>query len=330
MKIICTLLILCFAFTLNAQENNIRLQFNEQGEFKIIQFTDTHVSILKNQNLDIFEFMQKIIEIEKPDLAILTGDIVTQDDPGKAYQFFVDLFEKEKLPWAVVLGNHDPEYNFTGEKLALLLQKLPLCLNNDEGLTTGDSNFVLPVYGKSKKPKAILYCMDSNAYSTLKPTVEGYGWFDFSQIDWYRQKSSNYTRANGGNPLPALAFFHIPLPEYDLACNNPQLVQIGGKNEKVCCPDINSGMFAAMLECGDVMGTFVGHDHYNDFVINYYNIALAYGRATKSTRQDNPVAGGRIIVLKEGQRQFDTWIRNRNGEKELECHWPASFEKSDK
>ena len=118
----------------------------------------------------------------------------------------------------------------------------------------GNSNFALPVYGKSKKPEAILYCMDSNAYSTMKPRVEGYGWFDFSEIDWYRQKSIKYTRANGGTPLPALAFFHIPLPEYDLACNDPQLIRIGEKKEKVCCPDINTGMFAAMLECGDVMG----------------------------------------------------------------------------
>lgn len=28
---------------------------------------------------------------------------------------------------------------------------------------------------------------------------------------------------------------------------------------------MNSGLFAAFLEAGDVMGAFVGHDHVNDF-----------------------------------------------------------------
>jgi len=324
MKIICSLFLL-FAFLVSNAQKGQHLRFNDRGEFKIIQFTDTHVCMQKNQNLDIFGFFQKIIEVEKPDLVVLTGDIITQDDPEKAYRFFTDLFKKEKLPWAVVFGNHDAEYNISRENLARLVEKLPLCLNKNDGSVTGNSNFVLPVYGKSKKPEAILYCMDSNAYSTMKPLIDGYGWFDFSQINWYTQKSRKYTNENEGKPLPALAFFHIPLPEYDLACNHPEFVQIGEKNEKVCCPEINTGMFAAMLECGDVMGTFVGHDHYNDYIVNYYNIALAYGRASKSTRQEKPIGGGRVIVLKEGQRQFDTWIRNRNGEKEYECHWPASF-----
>ena len=49
--------------------------------------------------------------------------------------------------------------------------------------------------------------MDSNAYSTLKPLVDGYGWFHFDQIAWYRKMSEKYTAENGGTPLPALMFF---------------------------------------------------------------------------------------------------------------------------
>lgn len=39
----------------------------------------------------------------------------------------------------------------------------------------------------------------------------------------------------------------------------------GSKFERVCCPEVNTGLFAAMLERGDVMGTFAGHDHINDY-----------------------------------------------------------------
>jgi hypothetical protein len=171
--------------------------------------------------------------------------------------------------------------------------------------------------------------MDSNSYSTLKPTVDGYGWFDFSQIKWYREKSSEFTLANNNKPLPALAFFHIPLSEYIQAWNNKVKPPLGVKNEDECSPDINTGMFSAMLESGDVMGTFVGHDHINDYIGVHYGIALAYGRVSKIMgSEEDPLAGGRVIVLTEGKRQFDTWIRDLNGKKELECNWPDYFIKN--
>jgi predicted phosphodiesterase len=316
-----------FGFAANAQ-NKEELRFNENGEFKVVQFTDTHIDFTSNSNLNVYEIMQGVIEIEKPDFVILTGDIITQSDPQEAYQHLEELFSKTKVQWAMVFGNHDSQSNLSREDLAKFLQKFPMCLNSDSGETHGNSNFVLPVSGKSNKTEALLYCMDSNSYSTLKPTVNGYGWFDFSQVNWYREKSRNYTLANSGNPLPALAFFHIPLQEYFNAWKNKVNRPIGVKFEDECSPDINTGMFASMLESGDVMGTFVGHDHINDYIGVHYNIALAYGRVTKVMRgRRDPLAGGRVIVLKEGERSFETWIRDLNGKKELECSWPDSFNK---
>ena len=100
----------------------------------------------------------------------------------------------------------------------------------------------------------------------------------------------------------------------------------GVKNEEICSPEINSGMFTAMLECGDVMGIFVGHDHTNDYIGLCNNIALAYGRVTKKMKDPaDPLAGGRVIVLKEGRREFDTWIREAGGKKVLACTYPNSF-----
>lgn len=313
-------------FAANAQ-NDMKLKFNSNGEFKIVQFTDTHVDLVNKSNLSVYETIKGVIEIEKPDFVILTGDNVTQNDPQAAYQRFADIFKEANVPWAAVFGNHDSQNNFSREDLADFLHKLPFCMNNDKGETYGNSNFVLPVYGKNNETKALLYCMDSNVNSTLMPTVEGYGWFNFSQINWYRNKSKEYTLVNNGKPLPALAFFHIPLPEYVHAWSNKNTPPLGVKNEDECSPDINTGMFSAMLESGDVMGTFVGHDHINDYIGVYYNIALAYGRVTKEMRnpKEDPLAGGRIIVLKEGKRKFNTWIRDLNGKKELDCTWPDSF-----
>lgn len=318
----------CFFLILTVSaiaQNKAALKFNDSGEFKIIQFTDTHVNTSKGENLGIFEYLKKIIDAEKPDLVVVTGDIVTEDNPQKGYMMFVETFKQAGVPWVMVFGNHDSEHNLSRKDLADFLQRQPGCLNVDERETEGYSNFVLTVAGKDKKTEALLYFMDSNAYSTIKPRVDGWGWFTHTQVDWYRAKSKAYTEANGGTPYPALAFFHIPFPEYDLAMRNKRAIVMGKKRERVCAPEINTGMFAAMVESGDVMGTFAGHDHYNDYIVNYYDIALAYGRASKLRNQKNPDLGGRVIVLKEGKREFDTWIRDMHGAKEQNCSYPASF-----
>lgn len=329
-KIIIFAYLFIYTMTINAQ-HNLKLKFDKNGEFKIVQFTDTHVELQRNKNLSVYQTVKTVLALEKPDFVILTGDIVTGDDPQEGYKRFADIFKEAKIPWAAVWGNHDSEHNLSRKKVAEYVEKLPYCLNKNDNSITGYSNYILPVYGKKNKIEALMYCMDSNDYSTLKPLVDGYGWFDFSQINWYLKKSKEYTKENNGKPLPALAFFHIPLPEYTDAWNNKKFPPIGVRNEDECSPDINTGMFAAMLTGGDVMGTFVGHDHINDFIGVYYNIALAYGRITKIMKnpKEDPLAGGRVIVLKEGKREFDTWIRDMNGKKELFCNFPGSFQTTD-
>ncbi len=327
MKRISLLAIVFFTFfSLNAQTAP-KLQF-KSGMLKIVQFTDTHIELKEKKNLEVYTTIEKVMEAEKPDFVVLTGDIVTEDDPQEAYKRLAAIFEKYKTPWAMVFGNHESEHNLSRKNLAAFLEKLPFCINANDRKSHGYSNFIVPVSGKNGKPAAQLYFMDSNEYSTLKPVVDGWGWFTHEQVGWYREKSRKLTASNNGNPFPALAFFHIPLPEYTKAWTNNLNPPIGVKNEHECSPEINTGMFAAMLESGDVMGAFVGHDHINDYIGVHFNIALAYGRITKTMADaDDPKAGGRVIVLKEVERKFNTWIREANGSKVLECNYPGSFSK---
>lgn len=321
-------IILLFAGFSGYSQLKPKIRFNNSGELKIVQFTDTHIELKDTENLEAYTVIENVMKLEKPDLVVLTGDIVTEDDPQQAFKKLAAIFEKYKTPWAMVFGNHDSEHNMPRKELALFLQKFPYCMNNDKAETYGYSNFVLPVLAKDDQPAAQLYFMDSNMYSTLEPTVGGWGWFTHEQVGWYREQSRNLTKSNNGKPFPALAFFHIPLPEYTSAWNNKVIPPIGVKNEDECSPVLNTGMFAAMLESGDVMGTFVGHDHINDYIGIHYGIALAYGRVTKTMGDpEDPKAGGRVIVLKEGNREFDTWIREGNGSKMLECNYPGSFGK---
>lgn len=72
--------------------------------------------------------------------------------------------------------------------------------------------------------------------------------------------------------LCRLLLFHIPLPEYNEAARSENAILRGTRMEEACAPKLNTGMFAAMKEAGDVMGMFVGHDHDNDYAVMWKDI----------------------------------------------------------
>jgi len=121
------IVLLIFALSAHAQKD-IQLHFNQKGEFKIVQFTDTHVDLPNKSNLNVYETVKKVLDIEKPDFAILTGDNVTQNDPQEGYRRFADIFKEAEVPWAAVFGNHDSQANVSREDLAEFIGGLPYCM----------------------------------------------------------------------------------------------------------------------------------------------------------------------------------------------------------
>jgi len=296
------------------------LKFNANGEFKIVQFTDVHLKTGFSEV--VFNLIKELVKLEKPDLVIITGDIIVQDTVDNLIQQLGAIFVETNTLWATVFGNHD-ENRISRKNLTALYRSLPYNLNSSIEGIKGESNYILPVAGKENTPKALIYLFDSNTYNPLLGSAKGtYGWIEFSQIEWYRKQSAGFAAKNNGIPLPALAFFHIPFEEYDNMWKNDSTSCVGSKHEVVCFPALNSGLFSSMAECGDIMGTFVGHDHLNDYIGCYNDIALAYGRfsGTKNT-YGNLTPGARVIVLKEDKREFSTWIREKGGNRVYPCQY---------
>ena len=170
---------------------------------------------------------------------------------------------------------------------------IDLCVRNDDG-----------------SPAFVLYCIDSHSY---KWDTDEYEWITGEQIDSYRARSAHYTTLNGGTPVPSLAFFHIPFPEYALAAGDQDADLVWTRMEKCYCPKHNSGFFSAMKECGDVRAVFVGHDHDNDYCVMWQGIMLAYGRfSAGGTTYGHLSNGARVILLNENGA-MDTWVRLRDG-----------------
>lgn len=302
-----------------------RLKFREDGTFVIVQFSD--IEFIDEYDYDpespkldqeTRDLMERVIHKEQPDLVVFCGDLIASARTKDSLQSFrkaVAVAEENKIPWAAVFGNHDSEGKVSRKAMHQLQLEHEFCVaKEDPSDVSGVGNFILSVLDKQDQVGAALYFLDSGDYSPFG----GYDWIRRNQIDWYVEESQAFTEENGGTPLPALAFFHIPLPEYNDAWDFH--TSYGHRLDGTCSsPQFNSGFFTAMVEMGDVMGTFVGHDHANDFCSTLHGIQLCYGRSTKyisyvdNERNDHFPTGARVIRLKEGERTFDTWIRQNDG-----------------
>lgn len=315
----------CVSNTANETATSLRFK---NGRLKIAQLTDVHWEPGSDVSEKNQETILKVLENEKPDVVIMTGDVVTDKPAMEGWRKVVGMLEKAGVPFAVTMGNHDAEnmsedsiYDYLSESPLFIGRKGPECLS-------GTGNYVIPVLASdgSQKVNAMLYCLDSNDYTSDAEKYGNYAWIDSEQIGWYREQSNMYKEKNNGTPLPSLAFFHIALPEFKHLQGRSDMYGHFGENGGF--PKINSGMFHAMIEQGDVMGVFVGHDHDNDYIGLEYGIALAYGRVSGHDAYGDLERGARIIELYEENRQFDTWIATPSGRSQS-WYYPSAITSDD-
>lgn len=325
-RLITLALAVCSVLSMNAQE----LRFNNEGKFKIAQFTDIHLTPGNPESeVRVPEMISKVIAAENPDLLVLTGDIVTAKPAMEGWKSIAAMLEKFGVPYAVTMGNHDPEMT-SRDSIYTFLQTQPLFIGEKgPAELAGMGNYVLPVLASdgSDNPAGLVYCIDSNDYSPDQETYGYYGWIEHSQIAWYREQSERYTAMNDGNPLPALAFFHIALPDHNTAMAEVRRkAEMEKARKEGRRPDrrmfqvrggVNSGMFAAFVEKGDVMGAFAGHVHELDHLLEYRGIALGYGRVSGYEAYGRKERGSRIFELHEGEYTFDTWITTPLGKEDI-------------
>ncbi|OCT11357.1 metallophosphoesterase [Paenibacillus pectinilyticus] len=300
------------------------LTFREDRTFTITQFTDLHWIDGRTEDQQTLRLMEEVLDAEQPDLVVFTGDIIYTgpvadgehhcEEPLQAFRDAMQAVEDRKIPWAVVFGNHDTESLITRDELMSSVLTYPYTLTQPgpENIS-GVGNYTLSLQGSDGQTKANLIFLDSGAYSPV-PHIEGYDWIRSDQINWYKEESRKLQASASGQPIPALAFFHIPIPEYQQLWDTTTCY--GNMFEaSISSPRVNSGLFTAMLEMGDVIGTFVGHDHVNDYWGDLHGIRLCFGRATgyNTYGKEGFHRGARMIRLREGERAFETWLRLADG-----------------
>lgn len=295
-------------------------RFRADSTFKVVQFTDLHLSWKFQDECDaVYKRIETIVGTENPDFIAITGDLVFGKPARPAIEKLVGILDSFGIPWAVTYGNHDAEQDLSRPEMSALYAAGRNSVNrlNDAGEL---ADIEIPVLFGGV-PSYYIYMLDSHDYPQDR-TSGKYAWFTPAQISWFSDCCAA-RKEEGKAPVPSVAFFHIPLAEYvDAWCpmDNPRMGFgdrkhcIGMRGESIACGGLNTGMFAAMKLSGSIVATFCGHDHDSDFLACYRGIALCYGRFSGcNTVYNNIPRGARVVVLKPGSREFETWIRDDDG-----------------
>ena len=276
------------------------IRFDSNGKLKVLHVADPHLANDKHFDSSIW-VIAEACDVEKPDLVVLTGDNTKPyDDPEetkKIINSLMNIFESRNIPVAVTFGNHDSEAGPMSRKDIMDYYKTFSCvITADESINFKNcATFNIPVLASdSDKVKFNLWVFDSGDYDEDDP--RHYDRVRTEQIEWYKETSAKLKEENGGEKVNSVVFQHIIVPEiYDVLKKvdskqpyaiehiyneeeyytfNSENVNYGTLNEKPCPGYYNDGQFGALVENGDVLAMFTGHDHTNAFGVRNQGIDI--------------------------------------------------------
>ena len=223
-------------------ENQLQPQYDENGvayfvtdeDFKVMQLTDVHLGgsiISAKKDKMAINAISAMINAEKPDLVVVTGDIsfavpwAATLNNRYAHEMFGHIMENLGVYWTVAFGNHDSElYDYyTRSDVADMYEseELKHCLfDRGPDDVFGECNHAINVRNSNGIVTRSIIMIDTNSYTD--EDVLGFDWIydniHEDQIQWYKdtiEGLNEYNRSIDENAecVKSLMFFHIPLME---------------------------------------------------------------------------------------------------------------------
>jgi 3',5'-cyclic AMP phosphodiesterase CpdA len=289
--------------------------FTTDEEFKVMQLTDVHIGggyLSKEKDAMALNAVAAMVMAEKPDLVIATGDIA-YPVPFSSGSFnnlsgariFASLMEQLGVYWVITYGNHDTEMYSYYDRAAISdfyeNSGFKYCLfqSGPEDID-GYGNSVINVKNSKGVITQAFVLLDSHSYTDddYFGAMWKYDGVHENQIEWYREtitKLNAYNQKVTGDEkavAKSTAFLHIPPTEYlDAWCeyvdngfkdteNVKYFYGVAGESKKVVyCSTYEENLFETMLELDSTKGIFCGHDHFNNFSVEYKGIRLTYGKS---------------------------------------------------
>lgn len=222
-----------------------------------------------------------------------------------------ELMESLGVYWTASFGNHDTEaYSYySREDMVEFYEQYPHCLVREGAADVdGSANQVFNIVNSDGFITRSLFTIDSHSY--VDGDIFGIMWkydnIHENQIEWYSkiiEENNNHNRMKIYSSsdssfsqenmqflnVPSSIFLHVPLTEYKDAWNeyvdngyaDTENIQYrygaAGESGQIVYPGLyEDNFFETMQELHSTDTVFCGHDHLNNFSLNYKGIDLTY------------------------------------------------------
>ena len=295
------------------------LRFDKDGKFKILMMSDIQ------ETLDVhprtMPAIRKLLDKVKPDLVVLGGDncngmkIKTEPELREYLKMIATPMEERRIPWMHVFGNHDHDIEVEQIQQTIMYERLNYCVSKHTEGIYGATNYVLPVLASDSDEIAYaVWALDTNreicdAEADLHEgkrltkcplNAERWDILHFDQLMWYWNSSIEIEK-HAGRKVYAAMFMHIAPWEFQYIVDNPQETGCMGSTKEIMqLGAYNSGIFAEILQRGDVKVIGCGHSHDDSFRGEFMGVTMALdacaGYAPYGTEE---LRGGRVFEIDE-------------------------------
>lgn len=291
-----------FAQTVNVQKILPDLTADEEGDFTVLQFTDTHMTTgITFSDLNVLGKMEKLTEKYDPDLVVILGDMIDDGNDGdfnKAYvlRCVAEIFEAQQQYWSYVPGNNDGINYGTSADVVAYLSQYEHCLVSDVPEISGGCQYSIDITNGTELTHSLLF-LDTMDYDNDDPD-HTYGYVHEDQVNWCRQEIASKQAKN--KDVTVSVFMHENTPDFFRAARKGEAYKfgyptLGLRMEKYNIPK-NQPLDDVFNESGCVGLLSMGHNHplasqcsfYNN---TYYHVTpqakVASSLVTIHTSEDN-------------------------------------------
>ena len=278
--------------------------------------------------------IENLIYQERPDLILLTGDIVDpaivqgRNDYARYFGQAMEFILQNQIPWIWTGGNPisaldratlleiDNEY---GGDLSWSGYKWNMHDHSAKELAkTGHFTGRIPIFDKDGNNEILsVYTLDSETHAGCADGyLPGASCISSQAIDWFDNQQHQYSHNHKHRDF---VFTHRPLQEF---MNLANLYNITGhKHEPIGCQAMNTGLFATCLNSKRVAWLGVGSDVDNDFAGRYHALWMSYARKTGYGGKGSLARGARVFRIEKRAGSFmhnSSYVINDDGDKDVD------------
>ena len=266
-----------FAQTVNVQKELPDLYADEDGDFTVLQFSDTHFTtgVTLSDMLQLNK-MESLTEKYNPDLVVVSGDMIDDGNDGdfnKAYvlRTVAEIFEKADQYWAFIPGNNDGINYGTSADVVAYLSQYEHCLVADEPEISGGCQYSIDIISENEMTHSMLF-IDTIDYDNDDPDhIYGYVYED--QVNWCKEEISKKQQEN--SDVTISVFLHENTPDFFRAARKGKPYKfgyptLGLRMEKYNIPK-NQPLDDVFNESGCVGLLSMGHNHPTYDQCSFYN-----------------------------------------------------------